>query len=119
MSTSTREQIQGPSADERERRRLAGIHLTRRAEVVKQFDLNRDEQRRLDTLDASDPEIAAYRGFPKIQAQAMRDSDIQATQETARRTADRDRSLRAHFPTQAIFDSVELTPPGELPYFGE
>ena len=122
MSTAERERTRGLTADEKNRRRLAGIDLTRRAEVVRRFDLSADDRRRMNTLDASDGEVAAYRGFPEIQAEAIKDA--QAKLESARRIADG--SLRAHLPVAAILGRDELPPPqidmmarGELPYFGE
>ncbi|HVA11288.1 MAG TPA: hypothetical protein VNG32_03905 [Candidatus Dormibacteraeota bacterium] len=122
MSTAKEERPRGLSADERNRRRLAGIDLTRRAEIVKRFDLSDDDRRRMSTLDASDGEVAAYIGFPEIQADAIKTA--QAERETARLIAKG--SLRAHLPTTAITGSEESSPSqpdmptdDELPYFGE
>jgi hypothetical protein len=107
MSTAEGKRTRGLSADEKNRRRLAGIDLTRRAGVVKRFGLSTDDRRRMSTLDASDGEVAAYRGFPEIQAEVIKDA--QAERETARRIADG--SLRAHLPAAAILGTQELPQP--------
>src|ERR1700760_4420520 len=108
MSGTTGEHIQGLGPTEKKRREQEGRERTERAEIDARYSLGIDDRIRISTLDAGDPEIAAYNGFRAVQGQIIADERVkrQKAEEAARRHVEIG-SIRAHLPVEAILGIEE------------